>query len=510
MELAFNQGMHIINMSLGGGASYKTSPIAALADKLTAHGMAVVASAGNNGDDGIGMVGNTGLGDMSTSVASFDNVSAYYKYFKYASKEHPYLPSANWNKAINLPSSTTVFPLVQQDGSLQDGCDAASYPAAVKGKVVLVIGDFNRCSSSTRGGIALAAGAVGMLVQSLPYGFAGLTGTVDFPMASIGYMDAEDLKAEYKKHPANRFSWPSGEKNFKVEGGGIPSSFSSWGLDGELRIKPDISAPGGNIYSTFPVHMGSYAIRPGTSMAAPYTAGAHALLFSAHKKILRGQDARRILKSTAVPGRGFMEVYLTSVAKQGAGLINVKNAIQVKTAISPEHIQLLDTVHFAGKSVEVKIKNLGKKTTTYTLSHEASIAEVSYDAANTWPVPPQWGFDFAKVKFSANKVTVKAGQTTKVKVQFSQPATGKAEQFPLYSGYIIATPSGKDSVSVRIAYAGVKGDIAKVPIVDSDLGFPVFQINGGQQPLVQANRSISPRTRYTWASVWALTRPICA
>ncbi|KAF9310173.1 hypothetical protein BG006_004903 [Podila minutissima] len=198
-------------------------------------------------------------------------MSAYYKYFKYVGKEPPYLPLVNWNKAVNLPSSTTMFPLVEQDGSLQDRCDAASYPAAVKNKVVLVISDFNCCSSHTHRGITLAAGAIGMLIQSLPYGFTGLMGTADFSMASIGYMDTEDLKAKYKKDPANRFSWPLGKKNFKVKGGSIPSSFSSWGLNGELCIKHDISAPGGNIYSTFPVYMGSYAIQPGTLMAALYT-----------------------------------------------------------------------------------------------------------------------------------------------------------------------------------------------------------------------------------------------
>lgn len=49
-----------------------------------------------------------------------------------------------------------------------------------------------------------------------------------FPMALIGYMDAEDVKAGFKKNPANKFGWPSGEKNLKVEGGDIPSSSSSW------------------------------------------------------------------------------------------------------------------------------------------------------------------------------------------------------------------------------------------------------------------------------------------
>ncbi|KAG0074278.1 hypothetical protein BGZ93_004541, partial [Podila epicladia] len=67
MELAFNQGMHIINMSLGGGSAYKSNPIAVLADKLTANGMAVIAAGGNDGADGVGMVSDGGLGDLSVS-----------------------------------------------------------------------------------------------------------------------------------------------------------------------------------------------------------------------------------------------------------------------------------------------------------------------------------------------------------------------------------------------------------------------------------------------------------
>ncbi|KAF9217628.1 hypothetical protein BGZ59_001988 [Podila verticillata] len=279
MEPAFNQGMSVTDMSLGGGYDHKTNSIAALADRLAAHGMAVVAAAGNDGNDGVGM------------------------YFKYADKEHPYLPFARWNKAVNLPSSA-IFPRLEADGSLKDGCDA-SYPTVVRGKIALVLGDFNSY--------------------------------------------AEDLKAGFTKNPANKLSWPTGEKTFKIEGGGIPSTHL-------VRIKPDISAPGGNVYSTFPVNMGRYAI------------------------------------------------------ESGCWIDQCQNVIKVKTSISPEHIQLLDTVHFTSKLVDVKINNL----------------------------------------FGANRVTIKASQAkVEVKVQFSQPATGKAEQ-PLDPGYIIAIPNGKDPVSVRI------------------------------------------------------------
>ncbi|KAG0088685.1 hypothetical protein BGZ92_005830 [Podila epicladia] len=456
MELAFNQGMHIINMSLGSGSAYKETPLAALGDKLAAQGLTVIAAAGNDGTEGVWDVSNAGLGELGTSVASFDNVGGFYNYFKFGGIERAYKSSSTWGKAINLPASATLFPLFNKDGTLSDGCLAANYPAEAKGKVVLVLGDFTNCGSKGRGDAALAAGTAGLLIQTTPFGFANIGGAAGLPMATIEFAAGEELLAAVKKTPTTTFSWPAEEKNFRVEGGG---------------------APGGNIYSTYPVNMGAYAIESGTSMATPYTAGAYALLYNAHKKILKPVEARRILKATANPGFDYKHTTPASVAKQGAGLINIKNAIEVKTVISPEHIQLLDTNNFAGKSIEVKIKNTGKKTATYVLSHEAAESVVSYRGGNTFPLQaPIIEKDAAKVTFSTSKVTIKAGQVAKVKVQFTEPATGKAEEFPIYSGYIVATPNGKGSIPVRVPYAGLKGDLSKVPIQDADEGFPALMV----------------------------------
>lgn len=49
------------------------------------------------------------------------------------------------------------------------------------------------------------------------------------------------------------------------------SSFSSWGVPGDLSLKPEITAPGGNIYSTRTD--GTYGLMSGTSMASPSAAG---------------------------------------------------------------------------------------------------------------------------------------------------------------------------------------------------------------------------------------------
>ncbi len=62
--------------------------------------------------------------------------------------------------------------------------------------------------------------------------------------------------------------------------GGTPSSFTSFGLTGDLWLKPQISGIGGQVYSTLSLFAAqstnlktAYDSHSGTSMASPYTAG---------------------------------------------------------------------------------------------------------------------------------------------------------------------------------------------------------------------------------------------
>ncbi|KFH62359.1 hypothetical protein MVEG_11569 [Podila verticillata NRRL 6337] len=474
MELAFNDGMDVINMSLGGGSDFKYNAEAVLAEKLIARGMALAAAAGNDGENGVWMVSDTGLGDSSSSVASFDNAYGAYYSVSYGGVAHPYSISTKWNKVINLPASATLVPIFEKDGSLSDGCDASVYAGKdVKGKVVLVVGDTTRCLSGGRGANGVAAGAAGMLIQTTPYGIASLGGTDNFPMGGIEFQAGEDLLAIWKKTPASALTWSTAQSSFLVEGGGTPSSFSSFGTDGELRSKPDVAAPGGNILSTLPLAQGGYGLMSGTSMATPYVAGSHALLIQAKHAKPRGDEIRKIFKNTATISSNFQSKTKTSAAKQGAGLINVLNAITATATISPDHIDLLDTNHFQGTQ-KITIKNTGKHTETYTLSHIAADALNSYpDAKKAWPLAtPLVEPDYATVSFSSAKVKVPAGKSVKVTLKFKEPKAGNAAQFPIYSGYVVATPSSKGGVAVHVPYLGVKGDIAKVPIADTDLKFP--------------------------------------
>ena len=103
------------------------------------------------------------------------------------------------------------------------------------------------------------------------------------------------------------------------------SSFSSIGPAPDLTIKPEIAAPGGQIYSS--VIGGGYETMSGTSMATPHMAGEAAVLRQYLKETYPnlsdfelGELANSLLMSTAVPSLDNGSGTYFSVRRQGTGV----------------------------------------------------------------------------------------------------------------------------------------------------------------------------------------------
>ena len=109
------------------------------------------------------------------------------------------------------------------------------------------------------------------------------------------------------------------------------SSFSSWGVPGSLEMKPEITAPGGNIYSL--KDGGTYQNMSGTSMAAPQITGMAALVaqyirendLTEQTGLTTRQLAQSLLMSTADPLMATSTLEYSPRA-QGAGLVDLVKA----------------------------------------------------------------------------------------------------------------------------------------------------------------------------------------
>jgi subtilisin family serine protease len=121
-----------------------------------------------------------------------------------------------------------------------------------------------------------------------------------------------------------------------IDQAGNVAFFSSRGpvtADGSSRMKPDIAAPGVDIYSSLPG--GTYGYNSGTSMAGPHVVGAVALLWSADPTLVGDIDrTEQLLIEAADPYTGSRDGCFAGTvpnAAYGYGVLDVYEA--VKTAL---------------------------------------------------------------------------------------------------------------------------------------------------------------------------------
>ncbi|KAJ7747214.1 subtilisin-like protease [Mycena metata] len=461
-------GMDILTMSLGGSDGWTEGTGTVVSSRIAASGKVVTIAAGNDGASGAFFTSGPGNAIDAISVASSDNTVIPLQSLTVSGATHD--PIVYYD-TFPLPVNGTL-PLYATSNDttvVDDACDPLpdSTPD-LAGFVVLV--RRGTCTFVQKLTNIAAFNATTALIYDNGNGFSAIS-VGDFNAVLIQADDGVFLAEQYAAGAPIAVTFPQtgGGVQFPAPTGGLVSTFTTYGPTNDFYFKPAITAPGGNILSTLPVPLGSWGLESGTSMATPFMAGSSALLLSvkgrtpAVAKSARGlfQATAATIGSTLTDGDP-----LQTATQQGAGLVQVFDAIFGTTLLSKTELILNDTAHFAGPQ-KFTVTNTGKTAKVYTLSHTPAGTAVTDDAGsiqpNLGPVPLTT--DFATVTFSGgNKFTLAPGQSHEVTANIKPPQGVDATTFPVYSGFIHVT-SGSDSV--HATYLGLAASLKDKQVIDN-------------------------------------------
>ncbi len=290
----------------------------------------------------IGLAGTPSTYSSAISVASADNDGELLLYFTVAGQNIGYRDTATTSATrfiSNFSEATLEFVMVPGYGDVSDyeGLDVAGKVAVVSRGVT---------SFPEKQAAAQAAGAVAVVVYNNAAGVINMQindGEGNIPAVSIsqkaGAYMAEQYAAGVNTMTVCKVGEPTLIKNDKVL-----SDFSSWGVTPDLKLKPEVTGVGGNIYSSVDPEISGagawYGTMSGTSMATPQVTGAMAVLmqylrteYPAFTDATLRTVAANIMMSTATP----IEVVAGleySPRGQGAGLIDLVKATTTKGYLS--------------------------------------------------------------------------------------------------------------------------------------------------------------------------------
>ena len=534
----------VVNLSLGqtGGMDNEADSMYATVFKsLQDAGVTVNAAAGNEYTAGYGNLSGKNLPFASdpdssvlcepasfssvVSVASVDN-SLSHSAFTVGDRDIAYQRAggADGQKMPDL-SDLTGGPFEYVDGGIgspEDGAALkAKYPEGLAGKIVLVKrgsltfqAKFNNIADSKPAGFILYNNVPGdsLVVMSLA--------TDGVPAAFISQADGEAMLAADDHHLSvapGKVVPPSSKYSM--------SAFSSWGVTPDLRLKPEVSAPGGNIYSAVPG--GTYEFKSGTSMATPQMAGVSAVVLqrvqndplfasmSAREKI---DVVQNLIMGTAAPIVDPLQDtgVFYSPRKQGSGLTNVlaatTSSVYPTVVGAPEQSRPKADLGDGTKGwhFDVTLHNLSGAEASYELSSQAlsEIVEGGFFTGRS----ADWRGKGVDIAYSGAAVsgtdegaiiTVPAngeatvGVDVKPGADFDASVAQNTPNGTFLDGFVRFTSKTASQPDLTVPYLGFYGNWGKAPIFDAlasedgahTLAPWVYNGNTGQQlgynPLVK-------------------------
>ena len=301
-----------------------------------------------------------------------------------------------------------------------------------------------------------------------------------FPVGVIGHRAGELLSQHadnYQLHISNSF------KRVPYDAAKQMSDFSSWGLSADGDLKPDVTLPGGMIYSS--VNDGEYYMDRGTSMASPHAAGATALVKQALKErfpYLSPEQLQVLVKqmtmSTAVPHVDEETKAYSSVRQQGAGVMDVTAAalgdlyVTAKDAKSSLTLgNVTDTFEF-----DVTIHNLSNQEKLVRYETTLQTDQVQDGKFTLHP-------RLLETIAGNEAITIPANgqRTIRVSVDASKYQSELSQQMPngyFLEGYVLVKDAGTKQHLVSLPYVGFHGDYQNLRGIEK----PIYEYTGTDKP----------------------------
>ncbi|GKT60059.1 serin endopeptidase [Colletotrichum tofieldiae] len=440
--MAYDDGADVITSSIGGRGGFSNNAWAEIASRLVDRGLVVTISAGNDGAGGAFLADNGQSGRNVLSVASaepeyvpgipFDVVFEYENGdvnttrfgFFHGSLTHPFPVNVN---SSGLPITALSF----DPYNVTIGCRFLG-PQTKNLSGALVLAPRGGCNSATKRYALHSAGAeyVMFFNDDSLYPLEGdisnsrIEGITD---QGAGIQILAALKEGV--NVTARFLNESHTSFVNLKNPAVVSSkFTSMGGLYDLQIKPDVAAPGSNIFSTMPGR--KYGLMSGTSMATPYVAGVAALYISKHGgRAIHGPEFGKRLSARILTSCDSVRWYngnnmtdyetWAPVFQLGNGLLNATKVLNYRSELSFAKFALNDTVNFV-PTHSVNITNNCSNPITYRFCLQAAGGyEVLDDtAAASIKMGPHYT-DFVpidvtpvpNVTFPEGEVTVSPGET---------------------------------------------------------------------------------------------------
>jgi uncharacterized protein (TIGR03437 family) len=455
LEDAFYDGMDVVNLSLGGPAS--TGPLdtgatcgqpagvpcdalASAVESWTKMGLIVVASAGNEGDEGLGTVGSPAHAPSAIAVGASTNAHTFQATVSANDPSAP--PSIQGIPAQPVvspsPAGAITAPLTDVTQLGNDGFACAALPAgSLTGAFALIQrGGSGDCPLVMKATFAALAGATGLVFYtsaSAPPSARDELPDFPGPAATIAHDSGVALKDYIDTKPGQSVTInPAGIVNRDVARANRITYFSSAGPSiGNAAIKPDLVATGDQLFmaaQTFDVLGGQYsstgyAVAQGTSFSSPITAGAAALMKQAHPDYTVAQIKSALVNTAAQDITQQLNLNLTltpvDVRWLGGGRLDVGAAAQAAVTIEPATISFgALTASSIPATISLSLTNHGTQAMTLSLSLQGTGANL--------------------LTLSRSSVPIAAGATEMVSVTLSGPLPGPGA----YSGMLVANGSG--------------------------------------------------------------------